>query len=470
MRDISMPDYQPPQASRQPIRVERRSPRRGNNCEPVALARSRGNSRNPDKKGQRGFKRYRAWEDAIRRNREQVPSNLHSPMNPPPASQGLYQTQGSYVAPKEAPARFCEDERIRSGAPGSTPNLNGYVPQTRPVYQPTPWSSSSHPSHPAPSPPIPEKVTSTVYDQTSSSSSMHGPMTPSANRYRDSLVHSIEAVSPSSTLQPSFVRSLPPKSPGRMAPPPPRPRLQQPYHQDGLVSNSSGRITVDGHIYPHGRTPGSRQSLMELPGSFSGGDTREGNHVSHSRDPHHLRSVDHGVATVPSHPYSIARNHEYSTSFSAPHVRTIVVNAPRPGERSNPILMEDRGGFYERVPDLPEGIHSTPQDTQMMESFSMPQEIRKAPEPHRVVSWEEGSRILEECRGAPGVEIIPISGSHPQLPIYHSRSHGPLDSSIYGIRPETEIRQVYREVAGPSSRTIPAPIYDSQPSRVYEEE
>lgn len=29
----------------------------------------------------------------------------------------------------------------------------------------------------------------------------------------------------------------------------------------------------------------------------------------------------------------------------------------RPGERSNPIVMEDRGGFYERVPQTEEPIH-----------------------------------------------------------------------------------------------------------------
>lgn len=72
----------------------------------------------------------------------------------------------------------------------------------------------------------------------------------------------------------------------------------------------------------------------------------------------------------------------------------IVVNTALPGSRVNPILMEDRGGFYERVATLPNPLE---------------RQVAGAPARHRVVSREEGSKILLESQGTPGLEVIPIS-------------------------------------------------------------
>lgn len=52
-------------------------------------------------------------------------------------------------------------------------------------------------------------------------------------------------------------------------------------------------------------------------------------------------------------PYA-PRGHETDVSSNRPAADRLVVNASWPGVRSNPILMEDRGGFFERVAAPPE--------------------------------------------------------------------------------------------------------------------
>lgn len=78
--------------------------------------------------------------------------------------------------------------------------------------------------------------------------------------------------------------------------------------------------------------------------------------------------------------------------------------------------MEDRGGFFERVSPHPDGAHPLPRTTKVIEFRQPTHEVRRAPEPHRVVSWQEGSRILRDSQGSARVEVIPITSARP-LPV-----------------------------------------------------
>jgi hypothetical protein len=165
------------------------------------------------------------------------------------------------------------------------------------------------------------------------------PISPITHGFQDLLVRSIEPASPDAP-QSYYIRTLPPRGHGS-APHSPmstlphvstRPISPPRDFRPGPAPPYLGRRVVSDHI-PH--EVGRHNDTMMI--STNGSDTARNQYGVPSRymeQPHTYLPVIHSGSHVP---------------VTNPSKR-IIIDAPRPGERSNPILMENRGGFYERVP------------------------------------------------------------------------------------------------------------------------
>lgn len=245
-----------------------------------------------ERNNQRGFKRYRAWEEAIRRHREREMQQTPKVMDPDPNGPAVY-------------------PRSRMGQimmPSSKSQKQGCVGARN----------------------IP--VAETQY------------------RDQDVPLPSIEPVSPQ-TMPPSFVRSLPPRIP--------------------LEHHSRQRPREDVYAAEARHEP--------EPGISSPYHRPLGAQYSHF-GPNSPQQVDvfergHGLSSQSFHIAAHREDYrEDNVSLASTSARRIIVDAPRPGTRSNPIIMEDRGGFYERVAapqerqDAPFGLRTqTPSNTVQFE-------------------------------------------------------------------------------------------------------
>ncbi|KFH44688.1 hypothetical protein ACRE_045580 [Hapsidospora chrysogenum ATCC 11550] len=237
-----------------------------------------------------------------------------------------------------------------------------------------------------------------VHDQMRTTEAHSRHVTPVADRLQDMLVPSIEPMSPDTTMQPRFVRTLPPRLPPSPARRPVafRPESASPSMESGPNTKPfySERRVIDDrpaqeppqghHGDPYGREP--------APGYY------EPRPVFHPPLPSNVepRAQPFGTAPAPA--------------------QRIAGGMGRPGDRSNPIFMEDRGGFFERVYDEPGSAFPRRSHADPVPASWAPPAASRVPEPHRVVSWEEGSRILRESRNDANVEVIPISGARTLPP------------------------------------------------------
>ncbi|KAF7547931.1 hypothetical protein G7Z17_g7388 [Cylindrodendrum hubeiense] len=172
----------------------RRSPRVTNNHNgPLTPAKSKGKvkkayRKNPsDKKGQRGFKRYHAWQEAIRRYREEQdpepqPSPMDIPPNYPPRRQLPPGPATPYIS-HEFPDP--SELRIISKDAGPVPTENGYVVQP-PSYGGQPINPARHSYSPLPRPPVHEKVMP-PHEVHPSGQVSHQPISRVTNRLQDML-------------------------------------------------------------------------------------------------------------------------------------------------------------------------------------------------------------------------------------------------------------------------------------------
>ena len=373
------------------------------------------------KRDQRGFKRYRAaWEEAIQRNRahESPQFDMTGPIGDSveamelSPNQGQYQTRTDRESPKAHPAITLEET---SASSRGDPHVGSRV-----VFTGSGQSASGHPAHgplsvetrpvgPSrhylPGPPVPyaaPMVISDSYEGRPVDLPLSGQGSSPLDRLQDYLVPSIEPTSPDA-MRPSFVRAVPPRNylpmDHSVAWPSGQPqvRAHSPMRDEVMTDfqPSFGRRVISENASYHGVFPTQRPSqILDI--------AREPDYLR----PFQNRSDSHRSSFLP-HPR--VQNLETEQSSAMPVTQRIVVDAPRPGERSNPILMEDRGGFYERVA-APSREPVLPPDE--MTDLQQPAYAgRHVAQPsHRVVSWQEGSRILRESRDWDGVEIVPISG------------------------------------------------------------
>lgn len=364
-------------------------------------------TRAADKKDQRGFKRYQAWEDAMRRHRNEEAQPQHSAMDRT-ISQGSYHqhipivaSPTSHTGSNGPDLRFINPHASLSNGPPA-----GHNPRQLMIHGPSSLNPSFQPNLAPPFQPTYDKV-KPVYEDP------RGPASPVGNRLQDLLVPSIEPPSPNGN-QPSFVRTLPPQ---RHLPVDRSPLRSSMHRRPQPASPSRDQARGDDRAYFGRRVVSDQSPYGSAP---THGFFDDATQVPLSRDQNRLHSLEGN----PVHPspvyYSGPREPEPGLSSVPQPPRRIMVDAPKPGERFNPVLMEDRGGFYERIPAQAES-RPMPHDANIIEIRRPTQNMPRVSEPHRVVSWAEGSRILQESQGDVGVEIIPISGHHT-LPL-EAHSH-----------------------------------------------
>ncbi|KAI9170945.1 hypothetical protein HJFPF1_00424 [Paramyrothecium foliicola] len=276
----------------------------------------------------RGFKRYRAWNEALRRNQTgeaqfQLDHGNHESY---PQDRFLEQVpSSSQPHPRTLDLRPVDAPQGSVNAVLHPPGIRYSSARTLPT------SVSTHPPYP--------QAISMAHETRGNDHPVQVPVSPVGNGFQDLLVRSIEPVSPDAP-QSYYIRTLPPRGFERL----PHPALPSEMHQP-MSSNPPPRelVAVPGASYP-GRRVVSDHAWHE-------NDTRHnfGNSPAYSsslpRDQHRL-PFQQGDLSGPSMPVSSSRLNGHETFPS----RRIVIDAPRPGERSNPILMEDRGGYYERIP------------------------------------------------------------------------------------------------------------------------
>ncbi|KAM0455774.1 hypothetical protein ACHAO4_003851 [Trichoderma viride] len=320
-------------------------------------------ARRNDRRAQRGFRRYRAWEEAIRRNRGETPlversspdmAISHASYRPSPPSRFSYD---AYGRPYDNP-----DPMVH---PGSLFGISSHLDNHRmqqPVYGiPSSLNSSPYLGRTVEVQSAHEKVMSVVPFPTSTSS-RELVSSSASSHFQDMLVRSIESRSP--TAQPTFIRTLPPRS-------------------QASVRSGSSRV---------------------------------------------------------------------------PETRRIVLQATRPGERSNPILMEDRGGYFERVNPRPESSSRIQLRPVRSAQPQIEVESQRIVRPHTIFSWEEDLRNRGGRRGVAEIEVNPLIDPRPHAP--HARQYAPHE--YFGALPPAK-EDDYRV----QSRRVPDGEYGAAPPEGY---
>ncbi|KAL6864446.1 hypothetical protein J3F83DRAFT_741791 [Trichoderma novae-zelandiae] len=419
-----------------------------------------------DRRAQRGFRRYRAWEEAIRRNRGETPL-VERPSPDIAIGRAAYQPSKPNGLSYDAHVRLYDNAGPMvhpGGAPGASPSLNGHGIQ-RPLYEvASPLTASPYRGQPLDARSPHEKVMSVV--PFPSSTSCRALASSASSHFQDLLVRSIEPASPS--VQSTYIRTLPPRSQvavSSYAPPVTpaagfqhAPRLV-PYPGEGIHARDLPPVTraTASSIRP--------QAAMDIDAISS----RESAHSHEFRGHVYPHTTDYGAqpASSPYHP--VSGNPGSISSTRLPEMRRIVLNAPRPGERSNPILMEDRGGYYERINPLPERSSRI----QLRASHpSQPQaqaETQGVIRPHTTtLSWEERMRQRGERRGVAEVEIdarLDPRSRPPNAP--HAPMTHPYPARDYYGAPRYEPLGRESDYRVPPARQVPGGEYAAPPPEGY---
>jgi hypothetical protein len=412
-------------------------------------------ARRNDRRAQRGFRRYRAWEEAIRRNRGETPlverpspdmAISHASYRPSPPARFSYD---AYGRPYDNP-----DPMVHPGGIFGVPShLDNHWMQQPAHGIPSSLNSSPYLGRTVETQSTHEKVMSVVPFPTSTSSRELASSSASSH-FQDMLVRSIESRSP--TAQPTFIRTLPPRSQASVSSYAPLATSLASIHQPPKLVSHPGEET----------RPWDRPSPTHVSNGFNRPQATSIDAVS-SRE--FAQSLDfrgstyfqppsgYGIQPAPpfSHP---ASSNPGLGSSRLPESRRIVLQATRPGERSNPILMEDRGGYFERVNPRPESS-SRIQLRPVRSAQPQPEfENRGVVRPHTIFSWEEDIRNRGGRRGVAEIEVNPIIDPRPHPP--HLRQYAPHE--YLGPLPPAK-EDDYRV----QSRRVPDGEYGAAPPEGY---
>ncbi|CAI6098969.1 unnamed protein product, partial [Clonostachys chloroleuca] len=353
-------------------------------------------SRTTGRKEQRGFKRYRAWEEAIQRNREGDAPPPHEFEKPTIERR----------TPYSGVQRDKKDKRNLLGSLGTVPHPNGFVPKHHRRsgsgsvldMPPRPRSASL-----ALSPR--ERRSTPVARELPPSTTVSRIESPLGPRLQDMLVRSIEPASPE-VMQPSFVRALPP----RVQHSPSRTSLKQRPVRVSSPWESSPRAAA---VYTERGVQGERQPIDPLPRRHLG--YGEPTRDFHSPQPNDFVRIGPRPPTYPDE----ASIYGARTSAAIP-TRTIFVDAGKPGSHHQPIIMEDRGGFYERVPLNPQPYRPAPVNGEIWPSHPIQAQGREA-SAHRIIPQENDPRSMRDNRRIRDAEATPVTGLRTLAPEHYSR-------------------------------------------------
>lgn len=192
--------------------------------------------------------------------------------------------------------------------------------------------------------------------------------------------------------------------------------------------------------------------------------SRESVHSHDFRGHIYPPSTDYGAqpASSPYHPVT-------GNSTRLPESRRIVLNATRPGERSNPILMEDRGGYYERINHLPERssrIQLRASHPSQSQAQAEAQGINRSPT--TMLSWGERMRQRGERRGVAEIEIdarLDPRTRPPNAP--HAPMTYPYPSRNYYEAPRFGSLERESDYRVPPARQVPGEQYAAPPPEGY---
>ncbi|OAA71270.1 hypothetical protein ISF_01821 [Cordyceps fumosorosea ARSEF 2679] len=283
------------------------------------------------RRNQRGFKRYRAWEEAIRRNRELRGSSSSTAMETDP---GPYPT-------------YARQQPLHS------------APIMLPIHRPPFGGSAASRSLTPPSHDVP-----------------------------------LPSIEPTSPMQPSFVRRIPPQRP--MDNQHPEAWNQPPFQTSVPPGRSAPFIVTSGPASQYSVAPPQAPPYPYQPPY----GTEVYLHARQVNDAQPPGSNGHFQAEL--------WQAQAQAQVPTPAHR-IIMDVNRPGERSNPIVMEDRGGFYERVTQPEEPIH-----IREVRRWSRP------PEPYgnRYFPLRRESPMVQDHEMDGGVELYPVSRetAHAVLP------------------------------------------------------
>ncbi len=282
------------------------------------------------RRNQRGFKRYRAWEEAIRRNRE---------------------VRGSSTAMET--------------------------------------DTGSYPTYPRPQALHSAASMQLIHRPAFAGPAASRPMTPPS---QDIPLPSIEPISPQpmqqsiQPMQPSFVRRIPPRG------------TVDAQHPD-TWNQVQYQASAPGRIAPFMVTSGPALQYSGPPPQAP---------IYPYQAPYGTEVYIHGSRQVNDvqlpGPNSTFQAESWQAQGSAAAHR-IIMDVNRPGERSNPIVMEDRGGFYERVTQPDE------QRVSVLEPPILIREVRRwsrPPEPfgNRLYAARRESPMVQD-HDMEGVELYP---------------------------------------------------------------
>ncbi|RSM10245.1 hypothetical protein CDV31_007322 [Fusarium ambrosium] len=344
-----------------------------------------------ERKGQRGFKRYQAWQEALERSRgEPAPA----PQSPPVARSLPY----THVPPPTGLA-LRDDEfppasqlRIVPERAGPAPNENGYF--GKPHHPPS--NQFMNPRRESFSP-VARKVKSPFNE---SSPVTRRPVSRITSRLQDMLVPSIEPASPEA-MKPSFIRTVPPRPQALRDELPFGSRIQHPSTVSSPLRGLDVRDDPAHISRPDRFAPEDRPYDGRLNGPGQG--------VLHREQDYAPRNGSR-IVTAP-----LYRSDARPALHTPPAIavsRRPYEEAPIPGSRDSPIVMEDRGGFYQRVPVRGDGTRLAAHDPGFVEYRRPTRETQRVEEP-RPMSWHEGPRVLHDGRHGAGIEVIPITRALP---------------------------------------------------------
>ncbi|KAG6146397.1 hypothetical protein E4U22_007333 [Claviceps purpurea] len=358
------------------------------------------------RKDQRGFKRYRAWQDAILRNREpgvqgsdfiSGDNGEYDPLHPQIHMET--RREGGQQSPMAhndgGPCRATGLQVGNSIRARCSPSLLPRRMATTPYV--VPYTAESQP-------PGNGSYLLAYGHATNGAPLSSRQMPPPTHRLRDLLVPSIEGASRES-MKPAFVRSVPPRQLDPMDNL--HSRTQETYHHPSSIPSMEAfredmarpggqRVTRDQSA--QGMQPGNTVN----DGPFYVGPVRAAG----------LSFQDPSGRASPPRQYG-GRPYDQTSLSYAPRADRIVVNASRPGTRSNPIVMEDRGGFYERISVVPVPGPTVQGDD--CRSANLAQEASTATHSYgRAVAPEKRVGVMHEGQQRrPSIEIISLPRSGP---------------------------------------------------------
>ncbi|KJZ77109.1 hypothetical protein HIM_03430 [Hirsutella minnesotensis 3608] len=337
-----------------------------------------------DQKARRGFERYRrAWEDAVRRNEEEphpMEGNSHQHLaeeafHAPASYPGVYpraDNDHSYVNHLGNPAvrPFPQDPALAAPVSGGSREVNVVSREQAPLGREQYRHAPSHGHH-----------------------------------LQDMLVPSVEPAPSNPPRQYVTLDGLV------------RPQDQPDYHCAPKREQSHGFMPRAPH-YPGEQSEPRHQGIIGYQANGSVARNHGGCDLSFGTS--YYRGNDSYLYS--DHPRGRTNQvNEGALPVAQAPADRLVINSSWPGSRSNPILMEDRGGFYERVEAPPDSVHSRVETREPYGALGYNRQALRVPINQHMYPQDAMARRLPENQVPAGYEMAQTRNHHRVVSAQHPR-------------------------------------------------